>query len=41
MENYYESGTDLSNKKGLYIIDESDLDDPNIEDDYTNQDAAN
>ncbi len=40
VENYYESGKDLTNKKGLYIIDETDLEDPDIEDDYTNQDAT-
>lgn len=40
MENYYESGSDLSDKKGLYIIDEADLEDPDIEDDYSNESAA-
>jgi murein DD-endopeptidase MepM/ murein hydrolase activator NlpD len=40
LDNYYESGYDLSSKNGLYIIDESDLDDPDIEDNYTDQSAA-
>lgn len=40
LDYYYQTDSDKSNKKGLYIIDENDLDDPNIEDDYSNQDAA-
>lgn len=39
-EEYYQTGTDISNKNGVYVIDETDLEDPNIEDDYSNPDLA-